>query len=164
MHFLRHLSSLPRHVSHFIRGHTHRHRRLRNHLFTLGVVTIAVDALGTYFTWKAEKHALVQPVGGARFGVDANWAHIKDFWDSAFYTTTQLLTVSSLMNNPYTTWGRIIDVGLEAYGITVVAALAGAFGAFFLAGRDEVQDQIEEALGETEPPPTGGTLHPPAPA
>jgi len=35
------------------------------------------------------------------------------------------------MTNPLTAAGRILDVGMEAYAITVVAALAGSFGAFF---------------------------------
>jgi len=48
-----------------------------------------------------------------------------------FFSSTQLLSVSSSMSNPVTPLGRVLDIGMEAYAITVVAALAGSFGAFF---------------------------------
>ena len=35
------------------------------------------------------------------------------------------------MPNPVTTGGRIVDVFLMAYAITIVATLAGSFGSFF---------------------------------
>jgi hypothetical protein len=44
----------------------------------------------------------------------------------------QLLTISSQMPNPVTGPGRIVDVGLELYGLFVVTAFAGAFASFFL--------------------------------
>jgi hypothetical protein len=135
MRFALHLGSIPRHLIHFLRGHTPRHLRLRNRLLTILSVTLVVDLVGSYFMWKAERRVVIQPPGGANFGVDFNWAHTKDFWDSAFFVTTQLLTVSSLENNPYSTWGRVIDVLLEFYGITIATALAGSFGAFFLTER-----------------------------
>src|SRR5450759_3885970 len=45
-------------------------------------------------------------------------------------TSTQLLTVSSSIQNPISLAGRILDVAMEAYAITVVAALAGSIGSF----------------------------------
>ena len=56
---------------------------------------------------------------------------ITNYGDSLFWTTTQLLTVSSQLPNPISTPARVLDVGLQAYAISVVAALAGSFGAFF---------------------------------
>ena len=56
---------------------------------------------------------------------------ITTFGDSLFWTTTQLLTVSSQLKNPLSTSGRMLDVLLQAYAISVVAMLAGSFGAFF---------------------------------
>jgi hypothetical protein len=41
-----------------------------------------------------------------------------------------LLTVSSSIKNPVTVGGKILDVFMEIYAITVVAALAGAFVSF----------------------------------
>ncbi len=56
---------------------------------------------------------------------------IRTLGDSLFWTSTQLLTVSSQLNNPISTPARILDVLLQAYAISVVAMLAGSFGAFF---------------------------------
>lgn len=46
----------------------------------------------------------------------------------------QLLTVSSSMTNPLTPGGKIVDVGLEAWAIFVVTAVAGSFATFFSSG------------------------------
>ena len=51
--------------------------------------------------------------------------------DAAFWTTTQLLTVSSQLPNPISTPARMLDVFLQAWAISAVAALAGSFSAFF---------------------------------
>jgi hypothetical protein len=56
---------------------------------------------------------------------------IQTFGDALFWTSAQLLTVSSQMPNPVTTGGKIIDILLEAWAITAVTAVAGSFGAFF---------------------------------
>ena len=47
-----------------------------------------------------------------------------------FWTTTQLLTVSSSIKNPVSFGGRVLDVFMEAYATIVIGALAGAFGSF----------------------------------
>jgi hypothetical protein len=49
------------------------------------------------------------------------------YWDALFWTTTQLLTVSSQLPNPQHTVTKIIDVILEAWAIIVVASLAATF-------------------------------------
>jgi hypothetical protein len=46
----------------------------------------------------------------------------------------QLLTVSSSMTNPLTPAGKIVDVGLEAWAIFVVTAVAGSFATLFSSG------------------------------
>ena len=48
----------------------------------------------------------------------------------SFWTTTQLLTVSSQLKNPISTGGRVLDIFMEAYAIIVIATLAGALGTF----------------------------------
>ncbi|MDX6721317.1 MAG: voltage-gated potassium channel, partial [Solirubrobacteraceae bacterium] len=65
----------------------------------------------------------------------------KTLADAAFWTTTQLLTVSSSLKNPISTGGRILDVLMEIYAITVVAALAGAFGGFLHKRGQEIDDE-----------------------
>ena len=46
----------------------------------------------------------------------------------------QLLTVSSSLKNPVTAAGKIVDVGLEAWAVFVVTAVAGSFASFFSSG------------------------------
>jgi hypothetical protein len=56
---------------------------------------------------------------------------INGLGDAAFFTGTQLLTVSSSITNPVTTAGKITDLLLEAWAISVVTAAAGSFASFF---------------------------------
>jgi hypothetical protein len=63
-----------------------------------------------------------------------NRRDIHDLGDAAFFSTVQLLTVSSQINNPVTVGGRIVDVFLEIWALVVVTGIAGAFAAFFTAG------------------------------
>jgi len=68
---------------------------------------------------------------------DADGTGITTFGDSLFWTTTQLLTVSSQLPNPISTPARVLDILLQAYAISAVAILAGSFGAFFHRRSDE---------------------------
>ena len=58
-----------------------------------------------------------------------------------FWTTTQLLTVSSQIKNPITVGGRILDVFMEIYAITVIAGLAGAIGSFLQKRGQEIDEK-----------------------
>jgi hypothetical protein len=49
------------------------------------------------------------------------------YFDALFWTTTQLLTVSSQLPNPQRTATKVLDVVLEAWAIIVVASLAATF-------------------------------------
>lgn len=100
-----------------MRASTPTHLHLRSRIGAIIGVSVVVDVLGTVAIYFAERNG----TGGA----------IHTVGDALFFTTTQLLTVSSQMPNPVTGWGRFVDVLLEAYGITVIATLAGSFGAFF---------------------------------
>jgi hypothetical protein len=99
------------------RGHTATHEHLRSRLIFVLVATLLVDAVASVLVLLFERHAQ----GSA----------ITTFGDSVFWTSTQLLTVSSQLPNPISTPGRVLDVFLQAYAISVVAVLAGSFGAFF---------------------------------
>lgn len=66
---------------------------------------------------------------------DSQQTAIKAFGSAAFWTTTQLLTVSSQI----TVGGRILDVFTEIYAITVIASLASAI-AGFLQERGQATD------------------------
>jgi hypothetical protein len=65
------------------------------------------------------------------FERSAPGTEITNLGDSIFWTTTQLLTVSSQLPNPISTPARVLDIFLQAYAISAVAILAGSFGAFF---------------------------------
>lgn len=93
------------------------HRHLRDRLIVIGVLTILVDAVCAVLAYAFEH--------------DAPRTQIHSLGSALFFTTTQLLTVSSQLMNPLTTGGRILDVLMEIYAITIVAALAGAAGSFF---------------------------------
>jgi hypothetical protein len=99
------------------RGVTPTHEHLRSRLVFLLVATIAVDAVASVLVLPFERHA--------------DGTEITNYGDSLFWTTTQLLTVSSQLPNPISTPARVVDVFLQAYAISAVAILAGSFGAFF---------------------------------
>jgi hypothetical protein len=99
------------------RGITPTHEHLRSRLLFVLVVTVVVDAIASVLVFLFERHA--------------DGTEITTFGDSLFWTSTQLLTVSSQLANPISTPARVLDVLLQAYAISAVAALAGSFGAFF---------------------------------
>jgi len=96
-----------------------RHRRLVSRLVLVLVLTVMVDAVGSVATYLAERNA--------------HGGDIHGFGDAVFFTTVQLLTVSSQIKNPLTVWGRIVDVVLEVWAVIVVAGSAGAIASFFQA-------------------------------
>jgi len=105
------------------RADTDTHRHLRERIVAIALITVLVDLVCTVLIWLFERHAA---------GTD-----VKSIGSALFFSSTQLLTVSSSMANPLTTAGRVLDVFMEAYAITVVASLAGSFGAFFHRRSDE---------------------------
>jgi hypothetical protein len=100
-----------------LRGATPTHEHLRARIVFVIVATVVLDAVASMLILAFERHA-----SGTR---------ITDLGDALFWTSTQLLTVSSQLPNPISTPARVLDVFLQAYAISVVAVLAGSFGAFF---------------------------------
>ena len=100
-----------------LRATTETHRRLRDRVFAVLVATVGIDLICAALAFLAERHT--------------KGSDIKSFGSALFWTSTQLLTVSSSIKNPLSTSGRILDVAMEFYAITVIATLAGSFGAFF---------------------------------
>jgi len=99
------------------RGATPTHQHLRARLAFVFAATLIVDAIASVLILLFERHA--------------TGTEITTLGDSVFWTSTQLLTVSSQLPNPISTPARVLDVFLQAYAISVVAMLAGSFGAFF---------------------------------
>jgi hypothetical protein len=99
-----------------LRGWEDHHRRLVARLLLILIATLALDVICTVLVYFAERHA--------------NDTEIHTWRDALFFTTVQLLTVSSQIKNPLTGGGRIVDVVLEIWAVLVVAGSAGAIAAF----------------------------------
>ena len=97
-----------------------RHRRLVARLLLAVGLSLVVFVAGTWLEWLTEHGQK----GGA----------INNLGDAAFFTATQLLTVSSSIPNPVTGAGKVLDIALEAWAIFVVTAVAGSFASFFSSG------------------------------
>jgi hypothetical protein len=95
------------------------HRRLVARLLVALSLTLLVDVVGALLVFAFEPH------GGK--------SDIHDLGDALFFSTVQLLTVSSQIKNPLTAAGRVVDIGLEVWALVVVTGVAGAFAAFFMA-------------------------------
>jgi hypothetical protein len=114
---MRPLRRVMREVAAVARAETPTHQHLRERLAAVLAITLVVDLVCGVLCWAFERRAA---------GSD-----IHSMGNALFFSSTQLLSVSSSMSNPLTPLGRVLDIGMEAYAITVVAALAGSFGAFF---------------------------------
>ncbi len=99
------------------RARTTTHRHLRERLIAVFVATLGVDVICTLLAYAFEQQA--------------KHTQVKSLGSASFWVTTQLLTVSSQLPNPISTAGRVLDVAMELYAITVIATLAGAVGTFF---------------------------------
>jgi hypothetical protein len=97
-----------------------RHRRLAARLLIAGALTLLVDFVGAVVVWNWET------------GVKGSDVH--GFGDALFFSTVQVLTVSSSMKNPLTAVGKTVDVVLELWAVAVVTAVAGSFATFFSSG------------------------------
>jgi voltage-gated potassium channel len=97
-----------------------RHRRLAARLIIAVGLTLFVLAVGSVLIFVFES--------GKKGG------EIHGFGDAVFFTSVQLLSVSSSFTNPVTAVGKVIDVALEAWAIFVVTAVAGSFASFFSSG------------------------------
>jgi ion channel len=96
----------------------HPHNVLRRRVLEALALVGIVDVVGTFLMWLFEN--------------DVSHSAIQNLWDAFFFTTVQLLTVSSQMPNPLTTGGRIVDIGLELTALFLVSGIAGVFASFFL--------------------------------
>ena len=97
-----------------------RHRRLVSRILLLLLLTAVIDGIGTVLVYLFERN--VKPT------------EIHTVFDAFFFTTVQLLTVSSQIKNPLSVPGRVVDVFLELWAVLVVAGSAGAIASFFQTG------------------------------
>ena len=86
--------------------------RFRSRIVRLVLCSLAVDLVAAVLAYLFER-------GSAHaFG---------SVWGALFWTTTQLLTVSSQLPNPEHVVTKFLDVVLELYAIVVVTSLAATF-------------------------------------
>ncbi len=114
-----------------VRADTPTHSRLRDRLVAVAVATIGFDVICAVLAFLFEHHQ--------------TQTQIKSLGSALFWTTTQLLTVSSSIQNPISFSGRVLDVVMEIYAITVIASLAGAFGAFLVKRGEEIDAAAKPA-------------------
>lgn len=118
------MASAGRELYHVGKGSTITHRRLRERLTVIAVATVGVDLICAVLVLFMERNA--------------HETQIKTFGSALFWTSTQLLTVSSNLGNPISTGGRILDIFMELWAITVIAALTGAVASFLNKRAEEV--------------------------
>ena len=97
-----------------------RHRRLLARVIIALCLSVTVDVVGATLMWSNES------------GLKGSSIH--GFGDALFFSTAQIVTVSSSYKNPVTNAGQIVDVGLELWAIFIVTAVAGSFASFFMSG------------------------------
>ena len=94
-----------------------RHRRLLARILIAFGLSVAVDLVCATLMWSYES--------------GLKGSDIHGFGDAVFFSTVQILTVSSQLKNPVTSLGRFVDVALEIWAVLVVAGSAGAVASFF---------------------------------
>jgi hypothetical protein len=97
-----------------VRAETDAHAELRSRLAGVILLTLVLDLVAALVAWMLERHQ----------------GEIATFGDALFWTTTQMLTVSSQFPNPLSTGGKVLDVLLELYALVVVTTVAGTFSSF----------------------------------
>jgi hypothetical protein len=113
-----------------------RHRRLVSRLVIALTLTVAIDVMASVLIWLLERHTV---------GTD-----IHSLSDGLFFSTTQLLTISSQLRNPLTSLGRVVDVSIQLWAIVVVASIAGSFASFFIA---DDRDRARHPSGDEQANP-----------
>jgi hypothetical protein len=131
MYAVRVLSEAGTEVRNVVRAGTPTHSRLRDRLVAIALATVGFDLICAVLAFLLEH--------------DQKQTQIKTFGSALFWTTTQLLTVSSSVQNPISFSGRVLDVVMEIYAITVIASLAGALGAFLMKRGEEIDAAAKSA-------------------
>jgi hypothetical protein len=124
MYLLRVLGETTAEVREVFRGGTPTHARLRDRLVAIALATIGFDLVCAVLAFLFEHHQ--------------NQTQIKSLGSALFWTTTQMLTVSSNIQNPISFPARVLDVLMEIYAITVIGSMAGALGAFLVKRGEEL--------------------------
>lgn len=115
------------------RAKTATHHHLRRRVLVILAATALMAAICTLVVYLSERHA--------------RGTEIHDLFDAFIFATSQLLTASSVAS-PQTDFGKVLELFFDLWAITVVATLAGSFGAFFHARSKEIEAAEHRLLGE----------------
>lgn len=107
------------------RAQTATHAHLRRRLAIIFAATAVMAVICTLVVYLTEHNA--------------KGTEIHDLFDAFLFSTSQLLTASSVAS-PATDFGKVLELFFDLWAITVVATLAGSFGAFFHARSKEIDD------------------------
>ncbi len=129
-----HVNRASREAIAVARGSTATHAHLRRRLATIVTVTVFFAVVCTLVVYLSERHA--------------HGTQIHSLFDAFLFSVSQLLTASSVAS-PTTQFGKVLELFFDIYAITVVATLAGSFGAFFHARSKEL-DRAQEELHRAE--------------
>jgi hypothetical protein len=137
----RHVQHAGRELIAVVRGETNTHAYLRGRLLTIIWLTLAAGVVSTLIVYFAERHA--------------HGTQIHDPFDAFLFAVSQLLTASSVAS-PQTDPIKVLELVFDIYAITVVAALAGSFGAFFHR-RNQEHDEAKKTAAAAAPSQEPGT-------
>jgi hypothetical protein len=134
-----HVKNAHREVMAVVQAHGKPHTHLRRRLLTIFLATAFIALISTLVVYFTEQHA--------------KGTEIHNLFDAFLFSTSQLLTASSVAA-PKTNFGKVLELFFDIWAITVVATLAGSFGAFFHARSKELDggmSRVERRLeGEVE--------------
>ena len=131
MYLVRVLGQTAAEVREVVRGGTPTHARLRDRLVAIALATVGFDLVCAVLAFLFEHHQ--------------KQTQINSLGSALFWTTTQMLTVSSNIQNPISFPGRVLDVMMEIYAITVIGSMAGALGAFLVKRGEELDAAAKPA-------------------
>ena len=129
MYLIRAVRALGSEIVMVIKGGTPAHGALRERVTALFTVTIGVALVCAALALLFERHV--------------PQTDIKSFGSALFWTSTQLLTISSSVHNPVSFGGRVLDIAMEAYAMIVVATLTGSVGAFLVHRARDLEREAE---------------------
>lgn len=123
-----HVKNANREMIAVVQGQTKTHTHLRRRLLTIIILTTIAALICTLIVYFTEHHA--------------RHTEIHNLFDAFLFSTSQLLTASSVAT-PKTNFGKVLELFFDIWAITVVATVAGSFGAFFHARSKEMDGEIE---------------------
>jgi beta-lactamase regulating signal transducer with metallopeptidase domain len=123
-----HVKNAHREMIAVVQGQTRTHTHLRRRLLTIFLATAFIAVICTLIVYFTER--------------GAKGTEIHNLFDAFLFSTSQLLTASSVAT-PKTNFGKVLELFFDIWAITVVATLAGSFGAFFHARSKEMDGEIE---------------------